>query len=278
MLNDGFGFWMHELHSKLALTMNSTSKPVSELLNLNNRVVLVTGSSSGIGVGIAKRLHEAGATVVIHCSTNRAGAEALAQELKERVHIVQGDVQRDAERLCAEVVAKFGQLNALVNNAGIQPVKGLLEQTPQDIQEMLRVNVEGVMTLTNIAAKQMIKQGQGGAIVNISSIEGLQPAFLHSHYTTSKAAVLMHTRSSALELGKYNVRVNAVAPGLVDIEGLDAAWPEGVARWLSVCPLGRLGTPEDIGDAVLFLISDAARWVTGATLVVDGGVLTNNTW
>lgn len=266
--------------------MNSTLKPVSELLNLENRVVLVTGSSSGIGVGIAKRLHEAGASVVIHCGTNRAGAEALAQELNERVHIVQGDVQRDAERLCAEVVAKFGQLNALVNNAGIQPVKGLLEQTPQDIQEMLRVNVEGVMTLTRVAAQQMIKQGNGGAVVNISSIEGLQPAFLHSHYTTSKAAVLMHTRSAALELGKYGIRVNTVAPGLIDKpirgpqgeEGLDAAWPEGVARWQAACPLGRLGTPEDIGDAVLFLISDAARWVTGATLVVDGGTLTNNTW
>jgi NAD(P)-dependent dehydrogenase (short-subunit alcohol dehydrogenase family) len=266
--------------------MNSTLPAVKDLLNLQNKVVLVTGSSSGIGVGIAKRLHEAGASIVLHCSNNRAGAEAIAKELKERVHIVQGDVQRDAERLCAEVVETFGKLDALVNNAGIQPVKMLLEQTPTDIQEMLRVNVEGVMTLTNLAAKQMIKQGQGGAIVNISSIEGLQPATAHSHYTTSKAAVLMHTRSSALELGRHGIRVNAVAPGLIDkpIQGLQgggslaAAWPEGVARWQAACPLGRLGTPEDIGDAVLFLISDAARWVTGATLVVDGGTLTNNTW
>jgi NAD(P)-dependent dehydrogenase (short-subunit alcohol dehydrogenase family) len=258
--------------------MNSTSPAVKDLLNLQNKVVLVTGSSSGIGAGIAKRLHEAGATVVIHCGSNRERAETLAKELKERVFIVQGDVQRDAERLCAEVVEKFGQLNALVNNAGIQPVKMLLEQTPQDTQEMLRVNVEGVMTLTKVAAQQMIQQQSGGAIVNISSIEGLQPALAHSHYTTSKAAVLMHTRSSALELGRHRIRVNAVAPGLINKEGLDAAWPEGVARWRAACPLGRLGTPEDIGDAVLFLLSDMARWVTGATLVVDGGVLTNNTW
>jgi NAD(P)-dependent dehydrogenase (short-subunit alcohol dehydrogenase family) len=263
--------------------MNSTLKPVSDLLNLENRVVLVTGSSSGIGVGIAKRLHEAGAKVALHCGNNRVGAEAVARELKDRVHIVQGDVQRDAQRLCDEVVAAFGKLDALVNNAGIQPVKMLLEQTPNDIQEMLRVNVEGVMTLTTVAAKQMIKQAsdnqnQGGAIVNIASIEGLQPALGHSHYTTSKAAVLMYTRSSALELGRHGIRVNAVAPGLIDKEGLDSAWPEGVARWQVACPLGRLGSPEDIGDAVLFLISDAARWITGATLVVDGGVLTNNTW
>jgi NAD(P)-dependent dehydrogenase (short-subunit alcohol dehydrogenase family) len=263
--------------------MNSTIRPVSDLLNLENRVVLVTGSSSGIGVGIVTRLHEAGASVAIHCSNNRAGAEMLAQKLKDRVHIVQGDVQRDAQHLCDDVVAKFGKLDALVNNAGIQPLKGLLEQTPQDLQEMLRVNVEGVMTLTKIAATQMIEQNavnqnQGGVIVNISSIEGLQPAFAHSHYTTSKAAVLMHTRSAALELGKHGIRVNAVAPGLIYKEGLDLAWPEGVARWQAACPLGRLGTPEDIGDAVLFLISDAARWITGATLVVDGGVLTNNVW
>ncbi len=258
--------------------MNSTLPAVKDLLNLQNKVVLVTGSSSGIGVGIVKRLHEAGASVALHCSNNRAGAEAVAKELNERVHIVQGDVQRDAERLCAEVVGAFGKLDALVNNAGIQPVQMLLEQTPQDIQEMLRVNVEGVMMLTKIAAAHMIKQGNGGTIVNISSIEGLQPALGHSHYTTSKAAVLMHTRSSALELGRHGIRVNVVAPGLIYKEGLEAAWPEGVARWLSVCPLGRLGTPEDIGDAVLFLISDFSRWVTGATLVVDGGVLTNNTW
>jgi NAD(P)-dependent dehydrogenase (short-subunit alcohol dehydrogenase family) len=274
---------MHELHSKLTFIMNSTLKPISELLDLENRVVLVTGSSSGIGVGIAKRLHEAGATIVIHCSSNLGGAEALVKELKERVFIVQGDVQRDAERLCAEVVQKYGRLDGLVNNAGIQHVQMLLEQTPQDIQEMLRVNVEGVMTLTRVAAQQMIKQGlsnenQGGAIVNISSIEGLQPALAHSHYTTSKAAVLMHTRSSALELGRHGIRVNAVAPGLIYKEGLETAWPEGVSRWRAACPMGRLGTPEDIGDAVLFLLSDMARFVTGATLVVDGGTLTNNTW
>jgi NAD(P)-dependent dehydrogenase (short-subunit alcohol dehydrogenase family) len=256
------------------------SKPpaVKSLLNLEHKIILVTGSSRGIGAGIAKRLHEAGATVVIHYSTSRISAETLAQELKERVHMVQGDVQRDAESLCMNVVEKFGRLDGLVNNAGIQPVKALLEQTPQDVQDMLRVNVEGVMTLTKIAAQQMIKQGSCGAIVNISSIEGLQPALAHSHYNAAKAAVLMHTKAAAFELGRYNIRVNAVAPGLIDKEGLSDAWPEGVARWQKACPLARLGTPEDVGDAVLFLLSDMARWITGTVLVVDGGVLTNNTW
>jgi NAD(P)-dependent dehydrogenase (short-subunit alcohol dehydrogenase family) len=213
---------------------------------------------------------------VLHCSSNRAGAEALAAKLNARVHIVQGDVQRDAERLCLEAVAAFGKLDALVNNAGIQPVTPYLELSQSDIFEMLRVNVQGVMELSNFAAKHMLETG--GSIVNISSIEGLQPAFNHSHYATSKAAVLMHTRASALELGKHGIRVNAVAPGLIDREGLEQAWADGVNRWRESCPLERLGTTEDVADAVLFWISKASRWVTGATLAVDGGMLTNRLW
>jgi NAD(P)-dependent dehydrogenase (short-subunit alcohol dehydrogenase family) len=257
--------------------MTSIQAPrVNQLLDLTDTVVLVTGSSSGIGAGIAGRLHEAGAKVVIHCSSNRVAAKALAAKLGDRVHVVQGDVQRDAERLCLETIAVFGQLDALVNNAGIQPVTPYLELTQTDIFEMLRVNVQGVMELSSFAAKHMLKNG--GAIVNISSIEGLQPAFNHSHYATSKAAVLMQTRASALELGKHGIRVNAVAPGLIDREGLEQAWQDGVQRWREACPLERLGTTEDVADAVLFLISRAARWITGATLAVDGGMLTNRLW
>jgi NAD(P)-dependent dehydrogenase (short-subunit alcohol dehydrogenase family) len=251
---------------------------VNELLDLRNTVVLVTGASGNIGAGIARRLSEAGASVALQCAHDRASVDALAQSLGGRVHVVQGDVQRDAERLCDETIAVFSRLDAVVNNAGIQPVKPLLELTEDDLREMLRVNIEGVMAITSAASKRMIERGHGGAIVNISSIEGIQPAVGHSHYATSKAAVLMHTRAAALELGRHGIRVNAVAPGLIDRDGLEAAWPEGVARWRAACPLERLGTPEDIGDAVLFLLSRAARWVSGTTLVVDGGMLTNNVW
>ena len=114
--------------------------------------------------------------------------------------------------------------------------------------------------------------------MNVASIEGLQPAFEHSHYSASKAAVLMHTRSAALEFGPFAIRVNAVAPGLIDREGLSEAWPEGVARWRSKAPLGRVGESADVADACLFLVSPAARWITGSTLTVDGGMLTHPIW
>ena len=257
--------------------------PVSQLLDLSGQAVLVTGASGNIGAGIARRLHQARASVALHCTSNPQAAETLAATLGERVCIVQGDVERDAERLCQETVNAFSRLDGLVNNAAIQPVRAMLEQSPEEQSEMLRVNTLGVMRLTNAAARHMIAQGHsvkghGGTIVNIASIEGLQPAMNHSHYTTSKAAVLMYTRSAALELGQHGIRVNAVAPGLIDRAGLAQDWPEGVQRWQAACPLGRLGTPEDVADTVLFLLSQAARWVSGATLVVDGGTLTNNVW
>jgi NAD(P)-dependent dehydrogenase (short-subunit alcohol dehydrogenase family) len=133
-----------------------------------------------------------------------------------------------------------------------------------------------VARLTQVAVPHLRRDN--GAVVNIASIEGLQPASGHSHYTASKAAVLAHTRAAALELGRLGIRVNAVAPGLIHRDGLEADWPEGVARWHAACPLGRLGQPDDVADAVLFLASAAARWMTGACLVVDGGVLSRSTW
>jgi 3-oxoacyl-[acyl-carrier protein] reductase len=246
---------------------------VASLLDLSGLVAVVTGSSGNIGAGIARRLHEAGGSVVVHAQSDPARLEPL---LGHRVAAVVGDIAREARAICRTAVESFGRLDIVVNNAGIQPVAALEAIGDDELAEMLRVNVQGVASMTRAGAAAMA--GHGGAIVNISSIEGLQPAFLHSHYAASKAAVVMHTRAAALELGPAGIRVNCVSPGLIDAPGLDTVWPEGVARWHAAAPLGRLGEPADVADAVLFLASPAARWISGANLVVDGGVLTHNTW
>jgi 3-oxoacyl-[acyl-carrier protein] reductase len=230
--------------------------PVERLLDLSGRVAIVTGAGGTIGAGIARRLGEAGASVVAH-----------TRDL--------GDVERDASAICGSAIESFGRLDIVVNNAGVQPVAPLTSLGNDDVTELLRVNVVGVAAMTREAAAVM---PDGGAIVNVASIEGLQPAFDHSHYAASKAAVIMHTRAAALELGPSGIRVNSVSPGLIEAPGIDDAWPEGVARWHAAAPLHRLGRPDDVADAVLFLASPAARWITGANLVVDGGVLAHNTW
>jgi len=251
---------------------------VAALLDLTGRVAIVTGASGTIGAAIARRLHEAGASVVVHGSGHPDAAAALAAALGERAAVALGDVERDAAAVCRSAVASFGALHLVVNNAAVQPVEPLSAIDRELAGEMLRVNVGGVIAMTREAAAVMVEEGSGGAIVNIGSIEGLQPAVGHSHYAASKAAVIMHTRAAALELGPRGVRVNCVSPGLIHAEGLEEAWPAGVARWHAAAPLRRLGEPADVADAVLFLASEAARWITGANLVVDGGVLARSTW
>jgi NAD(P)-dependent dehydrogenase (short-subunit alcohol dehydrogenase family) len=253
----------------------SSPPPVASLLDLEGLVAVVTGASGNIGAGIARRLHEAGASVVAHARLEPAGVAPLVSELGDRAAAASGDVERDAGAICARAIEAFGRLDVVVSSAGIQPVAPLEVLAAEEVGEMLRVNVAGVAAMTREAAALMTA---GGAIVNISSIEGLQPAFDHSHYAASKAAVIMHTRAAALELGRRGIRVNCVSPGLIEAPGIEEAWPSGVARWHEAAPLHRLGTAADVADAVLFLTSPAARWISGANLVVDGGVLAHNTW
>jgi NAD(P)-dependent dehydrogenase (short-subunit alcohol dehydrogenase family) len=265
--------------------MSSASVPaVSNLLNLDGRVALITGASGGIGAGIARRLHEAGASVGVHCRSNRAGAERLVAELGSRALAVGGPSTGDltaepsVEGLLDQMEAEFGVVDLLVNNAALQPLAPMMDMEAREFDDVLKTNAGGVFRVTRAVAKRLAAAGKPGAVVNVASIEGLQPAFAHSHYSASKAAVLMHTRSAALEFGPLGIRVNAAAPGLIDREGLSGAWPDGVQRWQAKAPLGRLGAAEDVADACLFLLSDAARWITGATLTVDGGMLTHPIW
>lgn len=254
-----------------------TASP-AELLDLTGRVVVVTGAGGGIGGGIARRMVVAGASVVAH--TRLSPVDDLVSQSGGQVTEVRADLttQDGPAAVVDAATERHGRIDALVNNAGIQPVAPFTELDDQQWAEMIDTNLTAVHRLTQVAASAMREQGDGGAIVHVASIEARHPTPVHGHYATSKAGLVMHAKAAALAWGPYGIRVNSVSPGLIDGPGLEDDWPEGVQRWMAAVPLGRLGTPEDVGDACVFLCSDLARWITGADLVVDGGILTNPTW
>ena len=251
----------------------------SSFFDFSGQVVVVTGAGRGIGAGIARRFAQAGATTVIHYHTSQESAEKLAEEIQSNggsAISFSADLtrQEQVESLFQQIWQRFGRLNVLVNNAGSYPVTPLVEMKPEDWDDVISANLSSVFMCTQAAARYLIAQAHGGSIINISSIEDTFPAWGHSHYNAAKAGVLMFTRSVARELGQHQIRVNAVSPGLVGRPGLEQDWPDGVGRWTKTAPLVRLGEPEDVADACLFLASPAARWITGIDLVVDGGVST----
>jgi NAD(P)-dependent dehydrogenase (short-subunit alcohol dehydrogenase family) len=250
--------------------MTDLAPPVA-LLALTGKVVIVTGSGGGIGTGIARRLSAAGASLVLHSRMSEVPSVD-----GPNVMVMADLVASDGPAQVVEAaLSAFERLDGLVNNAGIQPVAPLLDVADDDFREMVETNLTAVHRLTRAAASAMTS---GGSIIHIASIEATQPAKGHGHYAAAKAGLLMHARAAALEWGSRGIRVNSVSPGLIDRPGLDRDWPEGVERWMRASPLGRLGTPEDVGDACVFLLSDLARWISGTNLVVDGGVLANTTW
>ncbi|MET9626293.1 SDR family oxidoreductase [Lentzea sp. NPDC006480] len=224
------------------------------MIDLSGKVVLVTGAGGGLGAGIARRFSDAGALVVRHNG------------------VADGDLRTDAERVVSAAFGVHGRLDFVVNNAGVQPVEPLADMTVAQWQSVVDTNLTGPFAVTQAAVQFSVS-----SITHIASIEGSFPAAGHAHYSASKAALIMHARAAALEYGP-NVRVNTVSPGLVERPGISEQWPEGVARWEKAGPLVRLGTPEDIGNACVFLASDLASWITGHDLVVDGGVTARPTW
>ncbi|MFG2290505.1 SDR family NAD(P)-dependent oxidoreductase [Streptomyces sp. NPDC048595] len=253
-----------------------------DLPDLTGQVALVTGAAGGIGRGIALRFAAAGAAVVAHYRTGADAARALVARIEEgggRALALRADLADEDEchRLVARAAEWRGPLTALVNNAAVQPTQELAGMSLADWRAVADVNVHSVFACTQAAAALMRAQG-AGSITHIASIEADRPAPLHAHYCASKAAVVMHARSAALEYGPYGIRVNSVSPGLIARPGLAEDWPEGVRRWEAAAPAGRLGRPEDIGDACVFLASPMASWITGHELVVDGGVSARPTW
>jgi NAD(P)-dependent dehydrogenase (short-subunit alcohol dehydrogenase family) len=249
-----------------------------DFFNFTRKVVLVTGSGHGLGKGIARRFAQAGAEVAVHYRSNGEEAHTLVNELKDagkHIEAFQADIaERDeAAKLVKTVIGVFGHLDILINNAGSYPVSSLVEMPVEQWDEVLNSNLRGLHLCTQSAAREMMSRGKGGSVINIASVEAFAPGAAHSHYSAAKAGVVEYTRAAAFELGRHHIRVNAVSPGLIWREGLDRDWPQGVNSYLEKAPLGRLGMPEDIADACMFLASEGARWITGANLVVDGGIL-----
>lgn len=257
-----------------------TYPPVRSLLDFSNKVAIVTGAGSGLGQGVALRFAEAGAPVVVHYHTSATGAVSVVDQIRVaggQAVAARADLASEGggQALIQTALRAFGRVDVLINNAGIYPRASVLDMTVSEWDAVLNAGLRSAFLCTQAFARQIQEQRSAGAIVNITSIEAHNPAPDHSHYNAAKGGLLMYTRASALELAALNIRVNAVAPGLIWREGIEQAWPDGVERWQRTAPLQRLGQPHDVADACLFLASPAARWITGASLTVDGGVLTH---
>jgi NAD(P)-dependent dehydrogenase (short-subunit alcohol dehydrogenase family) len=248
-------------------------------MRLQGRRALVTGGSRGIGRGLAVGLAREGADVAVHYRSDRAAAletVAAIQDLGRRAVAVAGDtvVKGEVDRLVAEAVAALGAIDLLVNNAGVLKRTPFLEIDEAEWDWIVDTNLKGYFLVGQAVARHMVERKIAGAIVNTSSSGQAAAAPNLTHYGVSKAGVAMLTRSMALELAPFNIRVNAVCPGLIetDMNRHDLANPEFRERRLARIPLREIGTPEDVVGAVVFLAADGdSRLVTGTSLFVDGG-------
>ncbi len=235
--------------------------------SLDGKIALVTGGSRGIGKAIALELGRAGANVVLSYRTGRDEAQQVAAEIAGRA--VEADVSDAAS--AKALVEEAGDLDILVNNAGLTRDGVLARMSDDDWRAVIDTNLSSVFYTCRAAARPMMKR-RAGAIVNISSIVGVHGNWGQTNYAASKAGIIGFTKSLARELGSRNVRANVVAPGYVRTRLTNVLPEEATKTMLDATPLGRLGDPEDVAGAVRFLCSDEARFVTGAVLLVDGGL------
>jgi 3-oxoacyl-[acyl-carrier protein] reductase len=244
---------------------------------LAGKVAVVTGASKGIGAAIAQHLALAGASVVVNYASDKAGAEATVQRITKedgRAVAVQADLSKPEEirRLFAESKKTFGKLDILVNNAGVYEFLPLEAITPEHFHKQYNLNVLGLLLATQEAVKHF--GPEGGSVVNISSVAASLAPPMGSVYSGTKAAVDAITKSLAKELGPKKIRVNSINPGMVETEGVHSAGIMGSDFHKQIeaqTPLGRIGKPDDIAPAAVFLASPEAGWITGETLFISGG-------
>ncbi len=249
---------------------------------LEGRYALVTGASKGVGKGIALELARQGCSVAVNYNSDGAGAQATVQEIEamgSNAFAVQGNVgiAKDVDRMFDEVKARFPRLDILVNNAGVQTWKPLLELAESEWDRVIDTNLKGCFLCTQRAAR-MMKESGGGSIVNIGS--GCNKIAFPNlvDYTASKGGIEMFTKVAAVELGQYDIRVNCVAPGAIEIERTKLEAGDYAGTWAKATPLGRVGLPSDVGKLVAALAGEAGIFVTGQTVWVDGGLFTKPYW
>ena len=244
-------------------------------MSFDGATAIVTGGASGIGLRVVERLHDAGAELVV-ADWNQDALDQLVAERGDRIHPVRVDVREEAdmERMVA-VAGDLGNLRLAVNAAGVGEGTQIVDQDLETWNKVIGIVLTGVFLALKHEARELIRLGNGGAIVNVASINSNIPTWGSGAYSVAKSGVEMLTRTSAFELAEHGIRVTCVSPGLVDTPMAARTGnmtPAVIERWLEHTPLGRVGTTDDIASAILYLGGDEATWVTGHNLVVDGGL------
>lgn len=244
---------------------------------LDGKVALITGATRGIGKGIAEVFAKEGAEVAFTYAGSVDKAKALEEELGKitKVKSYQSDASdyNAAQQLASDVIAEFGKIDILINNAGITRDNLMLRMSKDDWDTIIKVNLDSVFNLTKAVIKPMMK-ARTGSIINMTSVVGIKGNAGQANYAASKAGVIGFSKSIALELGSRNIRCNAVAPGFIETEMTAALDEKTVQGWRDSIPLKRGGQPEDVANACVFLGSDMSNYITGQVLNVDGGMLT----